>query len=280
MPRTRIATKTSLTRIDVTVATLNSGRTIERCLKAIRSNLPVRKLVIVDGGSTDSTLNVARNYGAKIVRVQGTLGWSRFLQAENCETPWVVYVDSDVYVYATWWKNVSPYMNDPEIGMVLGFADAPIEKFPLYYEYIKYRAETEGAVGFTNTLIRRSLVLECKNILRITDVGEDDVIARHMRLRSFKTLTLLNRLCYHDKDPYQTHWKAYYRSGQSVAFRYELAYGFRITLNALRSSMKGWWRFSVENRIFSLRLLLFVIQLWVRYEIGFIVQAARQGIRQ
>lgn len=255
-------------QIDVTVATLNSASTIEKCLQAILANVPVKKLILVDGESDDCTVDLASKYQVKVIKNRALLGWTRYIQALNCSTPWIAYFDSDVYVYDNWWKNASNHAKKG-VGMILGFADAPLNRLPIYDKYLKHRAIREGAIAFTNTLIRRRLVLECKDKLRTVHAGEDDVIAHHIRERGFQIVTIPRRLCYHDKDPFETHPHAYYRSGMSARIRYGRR-GLKIVLNALRNIISAWWRFSRETSTFSSRLLIFLIKLWINYLVGFL----------
>lgn len=49
----------------VGILTLNSGKTLRRCLESLKN---VAEIVICDGNSTDDTLAIAREYGAKIVQ--------------------------------------------------------------------------------------------------------------------------------------------------------------------------------------------------------------------
>ncbi len=47
------------------ILTLNSGNTLRRCLESVKN---FAEIVICDGNSTDNTLDIAREYGAKIVK--------------------------------------------------------------------------------------------------------------------------------------------------------------------------------------------------------------------
>jgi len=61
-----------LPSISVCIATYNSEKTLDKCLKSLRNqNYPQEKIEIIlgDGGSTDSTYQIARKYKAKIVRI-------------------------------------------------------------------------------------------------------------------------------------------------------------------------------------------------------------------
>ncbi len=49
----------------VGILTLNSGKTLRRCLESLKN---VAEIVVCDGNSTDDTLAIAREFGAKIVK--------------------------------------------------------------------------------------------------------------------------------------------------------------------------------------------------------------------
>jgi len=53
----------------VVVPTLNSGETIERCLASIKANVTEYKyeIIVVDAGSSDSTLEIARKYADRVL---------------------------------------------------------------------------------------------------------------------------------------------------------------------------------------------------------------------
>jgi len=52
--------------------TYNSERTLQDCLESIKhQDYPDVEIIIADGGSTDSTLEIARNYETVTLRVGG-----------------------------------------------------------------------------------------------------------------------------------------------------------------------------------------------------------------
>ena len=55
--------------VSVIIPTLNSSRTLDKCLKSVRSqDYPyLSEIIIADGGSTDHTIQIAEKYEAKIV---------------------------------------------------------------------------------------------------------------------------------------------------------------------------------------------------------------------
>jgi glycosyltransferase involved in cell wall biosynthesis len=226
-------------------------------------------LVVVDAGSTDDTIKIAKEQDAKIFIETGLLGKVRYSQAEHCTTEWVAFVDSDVYVYPEWWPTVSKYTNFEDVGMVLGFADAPIRRFPVYDVYLKHMAKKFGAAAFSNSLVRRRLMLSCKELLRNVHAGEDTVLARHIALERKRIITVPIRLCFHDKDPVDDHPKAMYRWGESSRIAGGLQ-GPKNIAKTLRNSLRNWGIFTKETGCVSITLLIFLIYLWLCMLRGYI----------
>jgi len=59
-------------RVSVVIPTLNSAEILGKCLTSVRSNKTKYdyEIIVVDAGSSDETLAIAREYGANIL--QGT----------------------------------------------------------------------------------------------------------------------------------------------------------------------------------------------------------------
>jgi len=81
--------------ISVLIRTYNSDRTLGEVLK----RLPMQKddeLIIVDSGSTDSTISLAQSYHAQIVRYERPFHYSRSLNLgfEKSRNEWVLVISS------------------------------------------------------------------------------------------------------------------------------------------------------------------------------------------
>src|SRR5437899_952789 len=54
--------------VSVTIPTLNSADTLDKCLSSVREQShPLIEIVIMDGGSSDSSLAIAQRYGARVL---------------------------------------------------------------------------------------------------------------------------------------------------------------------------------------------------------------------
>lgn len=86
---------------DILICTLNSIRTIEECIKAARREFPDSKIIVVDGGSIDGTIELIKNQLNVELNVEPNLSLaeSRFFGFGRAETEFVLQLDSDVILH-------------------------------------------------------------------------------------------------------------------------------------------------------------------------------------
>jgi glycosyltransferase involved in cell wall biosynthesis len=92
-----------LTRnVSVQVITLNEGHNIRGALAAILANSP-GEVVVIDGGSTDATVAIAREMGARVLE-PGRLGRgsSRRIGYFETDLPYIAFVDADDRINPDW----------------------------------------------------------------------------------------------------------------------------------------------------------------------------------
>jgi cellulose synthase/poly-beta-1,6-N-acetylglucosamine synthase-like glycosyltransferase len=83
-------------QVSVVVPTYNSAATLGNCLESVRGqSYSCIEIIVVDGGSTDATAAIARQYEAKIIRQKSTAALARNIGTTNSSGKYVVFVDSD-----------------------------------------------------------------------------------------------------------------------------------------------------------------------------------------
>jgi glycosyltransferase involved in cell wall biosynthesis len=82
--------------VSAIVPVRNEAHNLPRCLESLRE---ISEVWVIDSGSTDSTVEVARSYGAKVVQFQYQGGWPKKRQWAIDTLPlahdWVLLVDAD-----------------------------------------------------------------------------------------------------------------------------------------------------------------------------------------
>lgn len=111
-------------KVDVIVLTKNSERLLRKCLASIYENVPVNTLIIVDGYSTDSTLNIVKEFQRKygnivLIKTKGTRGYARQRALKEVKTNWFMFVDSDVILCKDWFKKAVLFMKS-DVGAIWG----------------------------------------------------------------------------------------------------------------------------------------------------------------
>jgi glycosyltransferase involved in cell wall biosynthesis len=88
--------------VSAQVITLNEAENIAVCLSAIQASQP-SEILVIDGGSSDETVEIARSYGATVL-TPGRLGRgaSRALGYNSTDLPYVAMIDADDVIDADW----------------------------------------------------------------------------------------------------------------------------------------------------------------------------------
>jgi len=85
-----------LMNISITIPTQNSGKTLSSCLSSIFSQ-PVDNIevIVVDGHSSDNTLDIANEFGCDVLFYSGSLLGKRCLGIDRCRGEFILLMDSD-----------------------------------------------------------------------------------------------------------------------------------------------------------------------------------------
>lgn len=114
---------TSLPSISIVMPTLNSARTLRQSLQSIyEQDYPKEsiELIIVDGGSSDDTLDVAAEFKARIIKrpdKKNNPESRKALGLAEAENELVALIDSDnILPHKLWLRNLTePLISNPEI---------------------------------------------------------------------------------------------------------------------------------------------------------------------
>jgi glycosyltransferase involved in cell wall biosynthesis len=80
--------------ISVQICTLNSGEYVKTCLETVIKNSP-QEIIVIDGGSHDDSVEIARSFGAKIIKSEKGLARQRQKGIMSTNLPYIAIVDAD-----------------------------------------------------------------------------------------------------------------------------------------------------------------------------------------
>jgi glycosyltransferase involved in cell wall biosynthesis len=147
----------------------NEEKHLGRLLTGIQhQTLQEIETIVVDSGSTDSTLSVARQYPVQIVHVQPeefTFGYSLNQGIEQARGEYIVMASAHVYpVYPDWLERLIAPFDDPQVGLVYGKqrgnAKTKFSEHQVFSRWYPDRSQPRQPYPFcnnANAAIRRSL---------------------------------------------------------------------------------------------------------------------------
>ena len=91
--------------MSIVIATFNSERTLPRVLASIRRQVYPKNLIdilVVDGGSTDKTIPIAKKYGCRVLHNPRTVpAWAKYIGYKEAKGKYLMYLDSDEVIVHT-----------------------------------------------------------------------------------------------------------------------------------------------------------------------------------
>jgi glycosyltransferase involved in cell wall biosynthesis len=113
--------------ISVVIPTYNEEKNIERCLQALDEQTIPREdfeIVVVDGQSSDKTVEIAEKYADKVIQqVSDGVGGARNDGVRGAEGDIIVTTDADCVPYREWLEVVQEHFENEGVVAVTGFLD-------------------------------------------------------------------------------------------------------------------------------------------------------------
>jgi len=202
-------------KVDVVMPTKNSVKPcLKKCLDSIYSEVPVNRLIVVDGGSTDGTVDLVSRYpNVEVVYdLEGNRATARSLGLNLAKTEWIATIDSDVILCKDWFKRARKYMTG-NVGLIWGW-DIVIDKHSrnrmkvMYYlrrksEYQLMKRNFRIRGGTHDTLLKREAIEGLKIPRELHDF-DDWYVKRYVENRGYKALAPHDVYCYHMFQPNYT----------------------------------------------------------------------------
>ena len=190
--------------ISVIVPSFNEEANIAQCLVSLSHQTLARsdyEVIVVDGGSTDKTCEIARKY-ADMVFIQKSkkVGGARNDGVEAAKGDIVATTDADCILPPDWLEQIrNAFAKEPELAQVYGpvypIEDSIGNRFSLLlantFSRIGYYSRTFYYTLGCNTAFRKELFVKA-GMYRCIDAGDDLEIA--MRMKDVGTVRFLGGL--------------------------------------------------------------------------------------
>ena len=259
-------------KVSIIIPTKNNADILERCLESIH-NLDYPKdeveVIIVDGHSTDGTVEVAKKYGCRVVYEDvGTIGGARNIGVEHSRGDYIVFTDADCVADRDWLKNLIREFKDESVASVGGPNITPrddtefAKRVGVVLEFLskpgpRYAFSADKIVEIhhnptCNSAYRKAILQEVGGFNPRLITCDDEELDYRIRKRGYKILFTPYAKVYHYKRPT---WKRFAK----MAWNYGIGRGQTIKLH---KEMARWY-YCAPSALILLITLLFTLSLIV-----------------
>jgi cellulose synthase/poly-beta-1,6-N-acetylglucosamine synthase-like glycosyltransferase len=220
----RILADVSTPKVSILVATLNSELTIDGCLKAIcELNYPqdLLEIIVVDGCSTDGTLEIAEKYQVKVISapLNAPAAYNYALKIVSSDV--IGFIDADAKVEKEWLNKLVAYLDNPQVAGVSGGIET-WNKENVWARSIGYDLENRYArlkksivrIATMNLLMKKKVIEEVGGFDERLPSQYDTDLGFRITSRGYKILFEPDAKCYH-----------FNRSTVRAYFKQQLQYG-------------------------------------------------------
>jgi glycosyltransferase involved in cell wall biosynthesis len=270
--KTESGNRIKLPGVSIIVTTFNSEATIDQCLNSILDlDYPkeLLEVIVVDGGSTDKTIDQVKSHPVKLVYSQLNPPAAYNLVLKTVKNDTIGLIDSDAKVERSWLQKLVVHLNDTKVAGASGTVETwnkeslvpRVIGYELNYRYQKLPNYIER-VATMNLLLKKKYIMEIDGFDETLPTQYDTDIGARLANKGYKISFEPEAKCFHFHRP--TLWsffKQQYKYGQNTWKLYlkhpKLAKGDKIT---------DWWM-NIQPVLFSSAIILLIITIVTSFHI-------------
>jgi len=184
-------------KVDLVMWTLNGEKTLPLVLSRINQIIPkelVNQRLIVDDGSKDNTVTIARKYGWTVLNNEGKgISDAANTALKHVETSYFCSFEQDVFLSSDWWNKVSTLiLNKQGVAAACGLRFLPRNNFCYSVEPYQLTRKDDyyGGYGKTldNTIWNTTILRSIGGFPKVNFAGIDTFLFNSFKLKGYEWL--------------------------------------------------------------------------------------------
>ena len=258
--------KEALPGVSIIVPTLNSGATIDECLRAILElDYPknLLEVIVIDGGSTDSTVEIAKKHPVTFVSSKLNPAAAYNLVLKDVTNPVIGLIDSDAKVEKSWLMKLVKLLDNPDVAGASGTVETwnsdklvpRVIGYELHYRYSRLPGTVER-VATMNLLLKTKVTLEVGGFDEDLPTQYDTDIGARLAEAGYRIAFDSGAICYHFHRPtLKAFFKQQYKYGENTWKLY-----FKHPKLARGDNITDWWM-NAQPLLYGVAAILFFISV-------------------
>jgi glycosyltransferase involved in cell wall biosynthesis len=255
-----------MVKVSIIIPTKNNVNMLEKCLKSIQClDFPKDEyeVIIVDGYSTDGTVEIAKKYGCKVIfEDKGTISYARDLGLKYSKGEFIAFTDADCIVDKNWLNELLKEFRDENVAAVGGPNITPeddTEFAKCVGDILSFLSKVGARYGVEEGVVREIYHNPTCNVMYRKSIPEkvggfnhslitvdDEELDYRIRRKGYRILYTPHAIVYHYR-------RRTWRSFAKMAYNYGLGRGQAIKLHR---DLGKWFHFIPSITILLIIMLL------------------------
>ncbi|MEM2587711.1 MAG: glycosyltransferase [Candidatus Bathyarchaeia archaeon] len=243
-----------MVKVSIIIPVKNSAGMLEKCLASIRRldfPMDALEIIVVDGGSTDGSVEVAKRFGCKVVfEDKGIISYARDIGVKHASGEFIAFTDSDCIVDRGWVRELLNCFGDDRVAAVGGPNLTPDDDTDFgksVGDVLAFLSEAGARYGLNagevmevyhnptcNVMYRRRVLEEVGGFNHRLVTVDDEELDYRIRRRGYRILYTPKAVVYHYR-------RRSWRSFAKMAFNYGLG---RMQAIKLHRDMGRWFHYT------------------------------------